>query len=73
MKKRGQGSAAAGRAHLKTGLLDSVRSVAGYVLDTQGRRWLVVMLVNHAQAGAAREAMDALVDWVALGAPASER
>ncbi len=73
MKKRGQGSAAAGRAHLKTGLLDSVRSVAGYVLDTQGRRWLVVMLVNHAQAGAAREAMDALVDWVALGGPASER
>ena len=54
-------------------LLDGVRSVAGYVLDTQGRRWLVVMLVNHAQAGAAREAMDALVDWVALGGPASER
>ncbi|MBK6908574.1 MAG: D-alanyl-D-alanine carboxypeptidase/D-alanyl-D-alanine-endopeptidase [Rhodocyclaceae bacterium] len=68
LKKRGQGSAAAGRAHLKTGFLEGVRAIAGYVLDAQGRRWLVVMLVNHAQAGAAREAMDALVDWVATGA-----
>jgi D-alanyl-D-alanine carboxypeptidase/D-alanyl-D-alanine-endopeptidase (penicillin-binding protein 4) len=72
MKKRGQGSAAAGRAHLKTGLLDGVRAIAGYVLDAHGRRWLVVMLVNHAQAGSApvREAMDALVEWVAMGGDA---
>ena len=53
-----------GRAHLKTGSLDAVRSVAGYVLDQKGRRWVVVFMSNHANAGATRTAQDALLDWV---------
>jgi D-alanyl-D-alanine carboxypeptidase/D-alanyl-D-alanine-endopeptidase (penicillin-binding protein 4) len=53
-----------GRAHLKTGSLNGVRSIAGYVLDQQGRRWVVVFMANHAQAGATRAAQDALLDWV---------
>lgn len=73
MKRRGLGGSAAGRAHLKTGLLDGVRALAGYVLDANGRRWLLVMVINHPQAGAGRAAMDALVDWVAAGAPDGER
>lgn len=56
--------AASGQAHLKGGTLTGVQSVAGYVLDAQGRRWIVVMIVNHANAGATQPAMDALVDWV---------
>jgi D-alanyl-D-alanine carboxypeptidase/D-alanyl-D-alanine-endopeptidase (penicillin-binding protein 4) len=54
---------AAGHAHIKGGTLTDVQSAAGYVLDHEGRRWIVVMLVNHARAGAAQGALDALVEW----------
>lgn len=53
-----------GRAHLKTGSLNGVRSVAGYVLDQAGKRWAVVFMVNHQRAGLTKEAQDALLDWV---------
>jgi D-alanyl-D-alanine carboxypeptidase/D-alanyl-D-alanine-endopeptidase (penicillin-binding protein 4) len=53
----------AGQAHLKGGTLNEVQSVAGYVLDRGGRRWIVVMMVNHPKAGAAQPALDALVEW----------
>ncbi|MDZ4098178.1 MAG: D-alanyl-D-alanine carboxypeptidase, partial [Methylophilaceae bacterium] len=53
-----------GRAHLKTGSLNGVRSIAGYVLDEKGRRWAVVFIVNHSLAGATKAAQDALLDWV---------
>jgi D-alanyl-D-alanine carboxypeptidase/D-alanyl-D-alanine-endopeptidase (penicillin-binding protein 4) len=55
---------AAGHAHLKGGTLTGVQSVAGYVLDRSGKRWIVVMIVNHPNAGAAQGALDALVEWV---------
>jgi len=64
LKNRGIGSAS-GRAHLKGGTLAGVQSQAGYVLDTRGRWWIVVMMVNHANANAAQPALDALVEWVA--------
>jgi serine-type D-Ala-D-Ala carboxypeptidase/endopeptidase (penicillin-binding protein 4) len=54
---------AAGHAHLKGGTLTDVQSVAGYVLDREGRRWVVAMMINHPRAGAARGALDALVEW----------
>ena len=53
----------AGRAHLKTGSLRDVAGVAGYVLGTTGKRYVVVAIVNHANANAARPALDALVQW----------
>jgi D-alanyl-D-alanine carboxypeptidase/D-alanyl-D-alanine-endopeptidase (penicillin-binding protein 4) len=64
MRKRLRGAPAAGQAHLKTGLLSDVRSLAGYVLDRRGRRYVVVMIVNHPRAPEAQEALDALVAWV---------
>jgi len=54
---------AAGHAHLKGGTLTDVQSVAGYVLDHEGRRWIVAMMINHARAGGAQGALDALVEW----------
>jgi len=54
---------AAGRAHLKGGTLNGVQSAAGYVLDAKGRRWIVVMMVNHPNGNAAQPAIDALVEW----------
>ena len=62
LKQRGR--LAGGQAHLKGGTLTGVQSVAGYVLDRRGRRWIVVMIVNHPNSGLAQPALDALVDWV---------
>lgn len=53
-----------GRAHLKTGSLANVASIAGYVTARSGRRIVVVSLVNHARAAEARAAFDQLIDWV---------
>lgn len=54
-----------GTAHLKTGSLRDVAAVAGYVHASSGRRYVLVAIVNHPNAGAARAAFDALVDWTA--------
>lgn len=62
--------AAPGRAHLKTGSLRDVAGVAGYVLSNSGRRYVLVAIVNHPQANAARPALDALVQWTLRDAPA---
>jgi len=59
---------AAGHAHLKGGTLNGVQSVAGYVVDKHGRRWILVMMVNHANGNAAQPAIDALVQWTFEGA-----
>ena len=58
------GAAATGQAHLKGGTLTGVQSMAGYVLDAKGKRWVVVMIANHENANRAQPAMDALVEWV---------
>ena len=60
----------AGRAHLKTGSLNGVAGIAGYVLSDSGRRYVLVAIVNHANAAAARPALDALVQWALRDAPA---
>lgn len=56
--------AANGRAHLKTGSLDGVSAIAGYVLDANHHRHVMVMMVNHSNAAASRNAQDALIEWV---------
>ena len=58
-------TAAPGRAHLKTGSLRDVAGVAGYVLSNRGRRYVLVAIVNHPNANAARPALDALIQWTA--------
>lgn len=60
-------SPARGHAHIKTGSINQVRAFAGYVLDRNGRRHVVAMLVNHPNAGATYPAQDALVEWVWQG------
>jgi serine-type D-Ala-D-Ala carboxypeptidase/endopeptidase (penicillin-binding protein 4) len=55
--------AAAGQAHIKTGSLEGVASVSGYVLGESGQRIVVVGLVNHPRADAARPLLQALIDW----------
>ena len=57
-----------GRAHLKTGSLRDVSGVAGYVLGASGRRYVLVAIINHPNAGAAKAALDALIEWTARDA-----
>lgn len=61
---------ALGRAHLKTGTLRDATALGGIVHTRDGRRLIVVALVNHPQAGAARPALDALLRWLAQDAEA---
>nr|WP_315848655.1 D-alanyl-D-alanine carboxypeptidase/D-alanyl-D-alanine-endopeptidase [uncultured Rhodoferax sp.] len=50
-------------AHLKTGSLSNVVARAGYVLAASGKRYVLVAVINHANANDARPAVDALVEW----------
>ena len=52
-------------AHLKTGSLRDVMAVGGYVHAQSGRRYVLVAIVNHPNANAARPVLDALMDWAA--------
>jgi D-alanyl-D-alanine carboxypeptidase/D-alanyl-D-alanine-endopeptidase (penicillin-binding protein 4) len=60
--KRSKSSAV---AHLKTGSLRDVMGIAGYVDAAQGQRFVLVAIVNHANASQARPVMDAAIDWTA--------
>ncbi|HUQ11543.1 MAG TPA: D-alanyl-D-alanine carboxypeptidase/D-alanyl-D-alanine-endopeptidase [Steroidobacteraceae bacterium] len=53
-----------GAAHMKTGLLEDTRAVAGYVMAASGKRYVVVAIINHPNAGGGTGAHDALIDWV---------
>ncbi len=55
---------AQGSAHLKTGSLDGVAGIAGVVHGPDGRRWVLVFMVNHPRAEGARPAFDALLSAV---------
>jgi D-alanyl-D-alanine carboxypeptidase/D-alanyl-D-alanine-endopeptidase (penicillin-binding protein 4) len=64
VQRRFQNGTVAGQALLKTGTLDGVRALAGYVIDNEGRRFVVVAIVNHPSAVRAQGAIDYLVQWV---------
>ncbi len=56
--------AAAGAAHIKTGMLADVRAIAGYVVANSGRRYVLVAIINDPAARRAQRAHDALLDWL---------
>lgn len=55
----------AGSIHVKTGSLDNVAGVAGYVHARSGRHYIVIAILNHgsADAGPGQELGDALLNW----------
>ena len=67
VKKRFRDSEIAGYAHLKTGSLKGVKSIAGYVQAHSGKQWIVVFIVNHPNAALAQPAQDALIEWLQKG------
>lgn len=64
MRQRLQERSVAGHAHIKTGSLNEVRAIAGYVLAASGKRYAVVFFINHSNATRGQEAQDALLQWV---------
>ena len=64
MQKRLKGQDISGQAHIKTGSLDQVRAIAGYVQDRRGRLAIVVFLINHGRAAESQVAQDKLLKWV---------
>ena len=63
VQRRFQNGNVAGQALLKTGSLEGVRALAGYVIDANGRRWIVAAIVNHPNAARSQAALDRLVHW----------
>ncbi len=55
-----------GRAHLKTGSLDHVSAVAGYIQSQSGTRYVIVSMVNHPDVhrGPGDEVHEALLRWI---------
>jgi D-alanyl-D-alanine carboxypeptidase/D-alanyl-D-alanine-endopeptidase (penicillin-binding protein 4) len=64
MRSRLTDQSVAGNAHIKTGRLDDVRAIAGYVLAESGKRYAVVCIINHRNAARGLEAQDALLQWI---------
>lgn len=66
MRARLRGEAQRGRMHIKTGSLEGVSGVAGYVHARSGKVYAVAGILNHelADRGPGVELMDALLAWV---------
>ncbi len=66
LKRRFRDATLAGKAHLKTGSLDHVTAIAGYLQARSGRRFAVVALHNHEDIhrGPGEEVQEALLRWL---------
>jgi serine-type D-Ala-D-Ala carboxypeptidase/endopeptidase (penicillin-binding protein 4) len=64
LQRRFVNGSVAGQALLKSGSLEGVRALAGYVIDAEGRRFYVVAMINHPNAARGAAALDYLVQWV---------
>lgn len=64
MQRRMKNSVVQGRAHLKTGTINGVYTLAGYILSQKGQRYVVVFMANDAKAAYSKPAQDALLEWV---------
>jgi D-alanyl-D-alanine carboxypeptidase/D-alanyl-D-alanine-endopeptidase (penicillin-binding protein 4) len=64
MRNRLRNNRIAGQAHVKTGSLDDVRAIAGYVLAASGKRYAVVSFINHPNPAGGPVVHDALLQWI---------
>ena len=66
MRNRLRQNGMAGQMHVKTGSLDEVAAIAGFVRARSGRYYTVVGMLNHplADRGPGSELLDALLAWV---------
>jgi len=66
LQRRFRGEPLGGRLHIKTGLLDDVRGLGGYMLTASGRTFVVVTLQNYRgiHRGAGTAVQNALLRWL---------
>jgi D-alanyl-D-alanine carboxypeptidase/D-alanyl-D-alanine-endopeptidase (penicillin-binding protein 4) len=66
LSRRFVGSELVGKAHLKTGSLDHVTAIAGYVQARSGRRYTLVVMQNYEDIhrGPGEEVQEALLRWL---------
>ena len=66
VRQRLRGRNMSGRMHIKTGTLDEVSAIAGYVYSNSNKVYAVTGIINHelADRGPGVELMDALLSWV---------
>lgn len=66
MRNRLRGPNMSGRMHIKTGSLDEVSAIAGFVYSSSSKAYAVTGIINHelADRGPGVELMDALLTWV---------
>ena len=66
LRDRLKGRGLLGQAHLKTGSLDDVAAIAGYLQAADGRRYALAILNNHEDIhrGYGEEIQDALLRWL---------
>jgi len=66
LRRRFKGSPLIGKAHLKTGSMDHVAAIAGYLQSRSGRRLAVVAMQNHKDVhrGPGEEVQEALLRWL---------
>ena len=64
LAQRDPSNRAIGQARIKTGTLDDVKALAGFVRGQSGQVYSVVAIINASRAAAGQEALDALLDWV---------
>ena len=66
VKRRLTNTDMVGRGHMKTGTLNNVRAIAGYIDGKSGTRYAVVSLINsaNAQSESGKRAHDLFMQWV---------
>jgi len=66
MARRFNDTPLVGHAHIKTGLLDFVQSMAGYVTTATGKRYVVVLLHNDSRAHtrSAEKLQNQVISWI---------
>ena len=73
MWRRLRGSPVKGRGHIKTGTVKGASGIAGYILDRNGERWVVVALMDGRTLNtwSAHAVQDALMTWAYQGGGAA--
>jgi len=66
MRKRLKKSDLRGRARIKTGLINGVRSMAGYVHANSGKHYMVSMMIDSTRVNYwnGNQVQDALLEWI---------
>lgn len=66
LRKRFRNSNLKGHAHMKTGTIRGATGIAGFMLDRQGERWIVVSLMSspRLETWAGKAVENALLKWV---------